>query len=63
MHQAIQVWLQGCWIYGNMESGDLPAVLTFGPACGWRGDSLGACEARAALLLLLTAFLWLTKWS
>lgn len=46
VHQALQVWLYVCWIYGKMESGDLPAVLTFIPACRWHGDSQGVCEAR-----------------
>lgn len=48
VHQAIHVWFQGCWVYANMESGDLPAVLTFRPACGWHGDSLGASGCLAA---------------
>lgn len=56
VHQAIQMWLQGCWIYGNMESGDLPAVLTLGPTCGWHGDSLGVCEARGCLAATTHSF-------
>lgn len=39
-----------CWIYRSMKSGDLPAVLTFAPACGWLGDSQGVREARSCLL-------------
>lgn len=31
------------------KSGDLPAVLTFTPACGWHGDSQGMCEASGCL--------------
>lgn len=52
----MHVWLQGCWIYGNMESGDLPAVLTFRAACGWHGDSLGVREASSCLAATAHSF-------
>lgn len=52
------LWLQGCWIYRSLQSGDLPAVPTLAPACGWLRDSQGGREASGCLLLLPTAFLW-----